>query len=73
LSRSSINTASGLSESSLPKLFVVASPGALLTGRAREFCRTWPNQEEVEVKGIHYIQEDSPAEIGTALRRFNQR
>jgi haloalkane dehalogenase len=57
-----------LAESPIPKLFVAAEPGALLTGRAREFCRTWPNQQEVTVKGIHYIQEDSPFEIGHALK-----
>ncbi len=62
-----------LSESRLPKLFLAATPGALLVGRARAFCRTWPNQEEVEVNGIHFIQEDSPAEIGTALQRFIRR
>jgi haloalkane dehalogenase len=56
--------------SPLPKLFISAEPGALLTGAAREFCRTWPNQREVTVKGIHYIQEDSPAEIGAALEDF---
>ncbi len=59
-----------LSKSTLPKLVIAAEPGALLVGRAREFCRTWPNQREVTVKGIHYIQEDSPAEIGTALHDF---
>jgi len=59
-----------LAKSELPKLFIAAEPGALLTGRARDFCRTWPNQREVTVKGIHYIQEDSPAEIGLALRDF---
>jgi haloalkane dehalogenase len=59
-----------LAQSTLPKLFVNAEPGALLTGRAREFCRTWPNQREVTVKGIHYVQEDSPAEIGLAIQDF---
>jgi haloalkane dehalogenase len=57
-----------LAASTLPKLFIAAEPGALLTGRAREFCRTWPNQREVTVKGIHYVQEDSPDEIGRALQ-----
>lgn len=52
----------------VPKLFVNAEPGALLTGSSREFCRTWPNQSEVSVAGLHFLQEDSPAEIGTALR-----
>jgi haloalkane dehalogenase len=59
-----------LATSSIPKLFINAEPGALLTGRAREFCRTWPNQQEVTVHGIHYVQEDSPEEIGRALRGF---
>ena len=59
-----------LSQSPIPKLLITAEPGALLTGRALEFCRTWPNQQEVSVKGIHYIQEDSPIEIGTALQAF---
>ncbi|HEY7611053.1 MAG TPA: haloalkane dehalogenase [Alphaproteobacteria bacterium] len=59
-----------LASSPMPKLFVNAEPGALLTGRARDFCRTWPNQREITVKGIHYVQEDAPAEIGGALRAF---
>ncbi len=59
-----------LAKSTIPKLFISAEPGVLLTGRAREFCRTWPNQREVTVKGIHYLQEDSPAEIGVALQEF---
>ena len=59
-----------LSTSTLPKLLIVAEPGALLRGRSLEFCRTWPNQKEVTVKGIHYIQEDSPHEIGIAIKEF---
>jgi haloalkane dehalogenase len=59
-----------LERSPIPKLFVSAEPGALLVGRAREFCRTWPNQREVTVRGVHYLQEDSPAEIGQALHDF---
>jgi haloalkane dehalogenase len=62
-----------LSKSALPKLFIAAEPGAVLVGRARDFCRTWPNQRETSVKGIHFIQEDSPAEIGTALQGFVRR
>ena len=50
-----------------PKLFVNAEPGAFLTGDKRAFCRGWPNQEEVTVPGLHFLQEDSPAEIGAAL------
>ncbi|MGV9779086.1 haloalkane dehalogenase [Streptosporangium sp. NPDC003464] len=59
-----------LSQSPVPKLLVAAEPGALLVGRAAEYARSWPNQREVTVKGSHYIQEDSPVEIGTALRDF---
>jgi haloalkane dehalogenase len=53
--------------SALPKLFVNADPGSILTGKPREFCRGWPNQTEVTVKGTHFIQEDSPVEIGQAV------
>ena len=59
-----------LGESPIPKLFINAEPGAILTGRQREFCRTWRNQTEVTVKGIHFIQEDSPEKIGEALAAF---
>jgi len=59
-----------LGQSPIPKLFVNAEPGSLLVGRARDFCRTWPNQREVTVKGIHFIQEDAPAEIAAALASF---
>lgn len=62
-----------LAESPIPKLFINVEPGALLTGRSRDFCRTWPNQTEVTVKGIHYVQEDSPHEIGEALAGFVKR
>jgi haloalkane dehalogenase len=56
-----------LRTSPLPKLFINADPGAILRGAARDFCRTWPNQTETSVKGTHFIQEDSPDEIGSAL------
>jgi haloalkane dehalogenase len=59
-----------LAQSDVPKLFVNAEPGAILTGSQREFCRTWPNQEEVTVRGAHFLQEDSPHEIGEAVATF---
>jgi haloalkane dehalogenase len=59
-----------LATSAIPKLFINADPGMILTGPQREFCRTWPNQQEVTVKGLHFIQEDSPAEIGRAVAAF---
>jgi haloalkane dehalogenase len=59
-----------LSHGAVPKLFVNADPGAILIGRQREFCRTWPNQTEVTVKGSHFLQEDSPEEIGRAVAEW---
>ncbi len=56
-----------LATSELPKLFVNAEPGAILIGEQREFCRSWPNQREVTVQGSHFLQEDSPDEIGRAV------
>ncbi|MCP4668834.1 MAG: haloalkane dehalogenase, partial [Deltaproteobacteria bacterium] len=56
-----------LLESEVPKLYINAEPGGILIGAQREFCRTWRNQKEVSVKGIHYIQEDSPKEIAGAI------
>ncbi len=61
-----------LSASPIPKLFVNADPGAILIGAQREFCRKWPNQREVTAKGVHFIQEDSPHEIGTAVAEWNK-
>ncbi len=56
-----------LSTSDVPKLFINADPGTILTGPQRDFCRTWPNQTETTVAGIHFIQEDSADEIGQAI------
>ena len=58
------------SNQELPKLFINADPGSILTGKARKFCRTWPNQKEVTVAGTHFIQEDSPAQIGIAVAEW---
>jgi haloalkane dehalogenase len=62
--------ATWLSTSPIPKLFINGDPAGFLIGAQREFCRTWPNQEEVTVKGAHFLPEDSPAEIGDAIARF---
>ena len=62
-----------LAESQVPKLFVNADPGAILIGQQREFCRSWPNQEEVTVTGNHFLQEDSPDEIGRAIADWRRR
>jgi haloalkane dehalogenase len=59
-----------LSQCDLPKLFIKGEPGALIRGRALDFVRTWPNQTEVSVPGVHFLQEDSPDEIGAAVASF---
>jgi haloalkane dehalogenase len=57
----------------MPKLFINADPGSILVGRQREVCRAWPNQTEVTVQGLHFLQEDSPDEIGQAVAAFARR
>ena len=49
-----------LAESRIPKLFINAEPGGLLTGRQREFCRTWRNQTELTVKGSTLFRRIAP-------------
>jgi haloalkane dehalogenase len=61
---------SWLAESSVPKLFINADPGAIVTGRIRDYVRSWPNLTEVTVRGVHFIQEDSPDQIGSAVADF---
>jgi haloalkane dehalogenase len=59
-----------LPESEFPKLFVNADPSAILIGAMREFCRSWKNQTEVTVSGVHFIQEDSGPAIGRAITQW---
>ena len=59
-----------LASSPIPKLFINGDPAGFLIGAQREFCRTWPNQQEITVKGAHFLQEDAPAEVGEAIARF---
>jgi len=60
-----------MAASPIPKLFINADPGSILVGKQREFCRSWPNQTEVTVKGLHFVQEDSPEEIGQAVAAWH--
>lgn len=62
-----------MAQSPIPKLFVNAEPGMILTGAQRETCRAWPNQDEVTVAGLHYIQDDSGPEIGRAIAEWAAR
>lgn len=59
-----------LAGSPLPKLLISAEPGAILCGAQLDFARSWPNTTEVTVAGSHFIQEDSPDEIGQAVARW---
>ncbi len=59
-----------LSETRVPKLFINAEPGSILVGRQRDVARGFPNQQEITVAGIHFIQEDSPDEIGRAIAQW---
>lgn len=59
-----------LKKSDIPKLFINAEPGSILVGKQREYCRTWANQDELTVNGLHFIQEDSPNEIGIGISKF---
>ena len=60
-----------MAASPTPKLFINDDPGSILVGQQREFCRSWPNQTEITVKGLHFVQEDSPTEIGQAVAAWH--
>ena len=60
-----------LARSDVPKLYIKAEPG-LLQPSQHAFCRAWPAQREISVRGLHTPQEDSPDEIGQALRNWMQ-
>lgn len=59
-----------LRQSAVPKLWIHGNPGAVENDSFRKFCSTWPNQTEITVKGKHFLQEDSPMEIGEAIAEF---
>lgn len=65
--------ATALASDPVPKLFLNADPGSILVGRQREECRGWPNQQEVTVRGVHFVQEDSGKEIGEAIAAWMER
>ena len=62
--------AAWLAKSAVPKLFINAEPGAIVASELRELVRSWPNLSEVTVKGVHFVQEDSPDEIGRAVAEW---
>lgn len=59
-----------LKDSQIPKLFINADPGVFITGEVQEFCQTWSNQTEVTVSGTHFLQEDSPEQIGKVIAQW---
>ena len=64
------NYSNWMQENDIPKFFINAEPGAIIQGAVRDFCRSWNNQSEITVKGLHFIQEDSADEIGKALSKW---
>ena len=64
------NYSNWMQDNDIPKFFINAEPGAIIQGTVRDFCRTWKNQREITVKGLHFIQEDSADEIGKALSKW---
>jgi haloalkane dehalogenase len=57
-----------LATSRVPKLFLKAEPGLLIAGGVNlDFARSLPAQTEVTVAGLHFLQEDSPDDIGRAI------
>ncbi len=59
--------AAWMAEQSIPKLFIHCDPGQIIFERDLGIIRSWPNQTEAVVKGLHHPQDDSPDEIGRAL------
>ena len=57
-----------MASSDIPKLFINADPGSILVGRQREFCRSWPNQLEVTVKGLHFLRKTPRKRLGRRSR-----
>jgi haloalkane dehalogenase len=62
------NAADWLATSNVPKLFLKAEPGGILAhGAVLDLARSFLAQTEVTVAGVHFVQEDSPDEIGRAV------
>lgn len=59
-----------LKQSSLPKLLIHTNPPTVLMAHILDEVRTFPNQEEVTISGLHYVHEDHPHEIGEAIAEW---
>jgi haloalkane dehalogenase len=64
--------AAWLARSEVPKLYIKADPGMLQPSQDA-FCRSWPAQSQVIVRGLHTPQEDSPDQIGQAIASWLKR
>ncbi len=62
-----------LPDTNIPKLFIDADPGFIVTGKIRKWVRQWSNQEVVTVKAKHFVQEDAPEEVGRAIADWYSR
>ena len=63
-----------LGTSNVPKLFFKAEPGAILANdKLVNLVRSWPALTEKMVAGVHFVQEDSPDEIGKAIVDWMER
>ena len=56
-----------MKDADMPKLFIAGDPGMIMNGTPGEFARSWKNTSEATVKGLHFLQEDSPDEIAAAV------
>lgn len=57
-------------DADMPKLFIAGNPGMIMNGSPGEFARSWKNTTEASVKGLHFLQEDSPDEIAVAVKNW---
>ena len=55
-----------------PKLFIAGEPGMIMNGSMADFARSWKNSSDASVKGLHFLQEDSPDEIAAAVKSWLQ-
>lgn len=72
VSRMVDENAAWMAAQDIPKLFIRADPGQIIFERDLEIIRSWPNQTEAVVRGLHHPQEDSPDDIGVALADWLQ-
>jgi haloalkane dehalogenase len=63
-----------LATSPVPKLYFHAIPGALdHSPNQVAFCRTFSNQEEMQVEGVHYLPEEAPEVVAPGVAAFVRR